>query len=545
MNKKLKITCCTVITLIIIASVLYSSIYANNIFLKKEDDNVLKIGFYEYNSYFYLDKNNYPSGFYNDLLDLIFTDLNLSYKYVFCKVSEATSKLENGEIDLLFGINKTKERSKKFEYTNHYIAVETYGVYTNKNIAYGELAKLNNLTFGYIPNEANSDWIIGLLKEREINVNLVKANSYKNLERLLINGKVDATISTIDNKKLSNMKKIFEYSIGPVYIAGNKDNKKIVSKIDNILSDYSDKNNNPIEKLKMRYFGNGIIIILSIGLGLVILILCIGLIIYKSKLPYINKNKVQKTVKNNIKNGKYFLQYQPIVNPKNRCIVGFEGLLRLKKDNKILTPYYFIKDIEENDMLYEISTYILKLAIRDYEIIRKYDNMSNDEFYVSVNMSLNEIENDNFIENISKIAKELNMKKHSICIEILERVAINDLSKIKKSIKKLKSFGFKIAIDDFGVEYSNLDILEKLDFDILKLDKYFIDDIDKSIIIKETIKFLSNLCKATNKVLISEGVEHEYQRDIIKNIENDKFYIQGYFYSKPVFIEDIDKINID
>nr|MCM0167937.1 diguanylate phosphodiesterase [Paeniclostridium ghonii] len=76
-------------------------------------------------------------------------------------------------------------------------------------------------------------------------------------------------------------------------------------------------------------------------------------------------------------------------------------------------------------------------------------------------------------------------------------------------------------------------------------DKYFIDGIKSSIFLKEIIIFLSNICKATNKSLICEGVEHVYQRDFIKNIKNEKLYIQGYYYSKPMSIENISKINID
>lgn len=115
-------------------------------------------------------------------------------------------------------------------------------------------------------------------------------------------------------------------------------------------------------------------------------------------------------------------------------------MLRLKKDNKILTPNYFIKDIENNDMLFETSLYILKFAINDYYTIKNYDNMKNCEFYISLNMSLNEIENDTFIKRICDIAVSMNMKKHSVCIEILEKVGINNLNKINKSIEKLKKW---------------------------------------------------------------------------------------------------------
>ena len=99
-----------------------------------------------------------------------------------------------------------------------------------------------------------------------------------------------------------------------------------------------------------------------------------------------------------------------------------------------------------------------------------------------------------------------------------------------------------IAIDDFGVEYSTLEILEKLDFDIIKLDKYFIDKIETSKFRKNAVDFISNFAMDNNKVIIAEGVENKTQKEIIKKYNHDKFYIQGYFYSKPVSITMINKI---
>lgn len=526
--------------------VLLGSIYTQD--EEKDSNEVLKVGFYNYSPYYYLE-NGKPSGYYNDVLNIICEDLDIKYEYVPVGISEAVNMLEKGEVDLILGINRTTERMEKFLYTNNYISMETYGIYTNKNIQYGNLHELENLKFAYIDGEANSDWIMELLKNSGVNVTPVSVNSYEELNKLLLTGDVDASISNVNSEDIHNARKIFEYSAGPVYIAANKEHEELIKNIDNKLESYEKSKNNPINKLEKTYFKKDLVLsvdsIISISILIVVIIATMAFLIYKSKLPERNKKKIQNSIREKIDKEKYFLQYQPIVNPKERHIVGFEGLLRLNENGKVLTPYYFIKDIENNDMLFEISLYLLRNAIKDYYIISKYENIDNDNIYISINMSLKEIENDEFISCICDMAKELKMKEQSICIEIVESVRINDLSKITYAIKKLKKSGFIIAIDDFGVEYSNIDILEKLDFDIVKLDKYFIDDIHNSIIIKEAVKFLSNICKAKNKVLISEGVEYSYQRDIIKNIDNNKFYIQGYFYSKPLNIEDISKINID
>lgn len=535
------------VILIVLAPIIDNNIYSQD---KPYKNKVIRVGFYDYNPYFYIDKGN-PTGYYNDILDTICKDLGAEYEYTYTGILQAMSMLRTGDLDLLIGMNRAADRVNEFEYTDSYINVETYGVYTSRSISYGNIEELQNLRFGYIPGEANSKWIMEFLEDRNIKVIPVKAHSYKELDDLLLKKEVDATISDINNTRLKNMKEIFEYSVGPVYIAGSKNNKKLIKDVDNILKGYAEQKHSPIDELKDIYFNK--INYPDKDNFNILAITCLSItaflfyIFYKKRLPYIKKSRIKKVISDDLKNDKYFLYYQPIVDPKKNIIIGFEGLLRLYKDEKVLTPYFFIKDIENNDMLFETSLHILKLAIRDYDIIKKYNNIKikNDKFYISLNMSLNEIENDDFIKRICDITTSMNMKKHSICIEIVEKVGISDLSKINKSIDRLKKCGFMIAIDDFGVEYSNLDILEKLDFDIVKIDKYFIDGIENSIFLKEIIIFLSNICKATNKSLICEGVEHVYQRDFIKNIKNEKLYIQGYYYSKPTSIDKISKINID
>ena len=116
---------------------------------------------------------------------------------------------------------------------------------------------------------------------------------------------------------------------------------------------------------------------------------------------------------------------------------------------------------------------------------------------------------------------------------------MENLDNLKKSIKRLKDAGFKIAIDDFGVEYSNLDVLKKLDFDVIKLDKYFIDDVCDCNIKEEIIMFMSKIAKRNGKALIIEGVEDKSQNELIKSIYNERLYVQGYLYNKPMPIEQI------
>ncbi|WP_042277872.1 EAL domain-containing protein [[Clostridium] dakarense] len=542
MNKLLK----RIFTLVIfIGCITPSSVCADNTYEK-----VFKVGFYEYKPYYFINKDGSPDGYYHDVLELLAKDLGIKFEYVDYELSQGIKKLESGELDLLVGIRHSKEREGKLIYTDHYIGTETYGVYTNKEILYGDLDKLEGLNFAFIEHELNSEWMIKFLEKKGINIVPVRAKSYDESIKLLQDNKVDVTVAAIKNNVLENKKKIYEYSAGPVYIAGSKNNEYVINEFDKILERYAKSNKNPIRDIQNKYFAKNLNtdsketkVILDISLlisAISIFIVCIYL------RPKIKKKKIKINIKERMNNNEYLLFYQPIVNPKKNNIVGFEALLRLR-DRKIgiVPPYLFIKEIEENDMLFDISIWVLKRVIKEYDLVKKSNNMISDNFYISMNVSLKEIENEKFINEIINCLLSSKIGKDKICLEIIEKVGINDLEKIQKSIKNLKEAGFMIAIDDFGVEYSNLDILEKLDFDIIKLDKYFIDGMEGSEVRKLIMNFLSQLTIIMGKTIIAEGVEKISQRDAIKRIKNDKFYIQGYIYSKPVSIDEIQDIKIN
>lgn len=548
MNKVIKKIFIAIIVLIV--SINPINLYAD--YQEKDVDRVLKVGFYSYKPYYFINDKGKPDGYYNDILELLSKDLDLKYEYVLSDFSTCLEKLEDGEIDLLVGLHYTRERAKKYIYTDNYIGVETHRIYTNKDIEYGSLEDLNGLRFAFIENEVNSQWILKLMERKNINLISVMTRSYEEAIKLLETNQVDATIAPTGNTGIMKSKKIYEFSLGTVYICGSKENEEIIKKIDKILDKYGELEKTPIQEVGAKYFYKEYnkykldkeAIRLLLIITFILVILCL-IIIYKNVYPNIRKKKIRKLIRDRMNKYKYLLYYQPIVNPKVDSIVGFEALLRLIDfDGTILSPNKFIKEIEENDMMFDVSIWALNKAIKDYKLIRQYNNMEDREFYISVNISFKEIENERFIEQIRKVLLENDMDRNTICLEIVESVGINDFSKIQKAIKELKESGFIIAIDDFGVEYSNLDILAKLDFDIIKLDKYFVDNVEKSKIRIEIMEFLSNLSVTRNKVIVAEGVEVKSQKDIIKNINHEKFYIQGYFYSSPLSIEKLKYINL-
>ncbi len=528
--------------LIVLILLIFNILLMNEKSTKIQSENIVKVGVYEYEPYIYLDRNGNVTGYYNDLLKLINKKYDFSYEYVECNISEGIDKLKNCDIDIMLGLPIDSRLNEDIIFNQQSIDEEEFGVFSKENIIMSDLKSSKNLKLGLVEDDFNAEWVLKFFKQNNINTEVVYKKNYKELSQLMKEDKIDIMV---DNPyKKNKYKMIYKFAGEPIYIAGNKNSSGILANIDKAIEEYRLQNNDSIEKLQLRYFDEDykkdlinkfILILISFILFLLITFIKI--------IPQIKKINTKKKIKYKMNKDKYLLQYQPIYNPRNKEIIGFEGLLRLlDEENKLVPPYKFIPEIEKNDMLFDISLWILKKAIEDYNKIKNYKCVSNKNFYISLNISLNEIENDNFVKQAIEILSKSNLEKNNICLEVIERFKINNTNKANKNIKLLRENGFKIAIDDFGIEYSNLDILEKLHIDTIKIDKNFVDGIGKDIIKNEIVLFISKIAKITNKSVVLEGVEEKYQDTIIKKIENDSIYVQGYYYNKPMYLEDIEKL---
>ncbi|GAA0092550.1 hypothetical protein UT300009_25790 [Paraclostridium bifermentans] len=537
--KKLKKYLIHIIQITVVISVfffLFSNINIDENKNKKE----VKVGLYEYGSYYCFDKGSKPNGYYNDLLKFISNKLGYKYTYVNCETQEGLDYLKNGKIDLLFGLSKTPDRENDYVFTDHYIADENYAIYCGKNNQYDDLEELNGAKFGYIKNEQNNRYVSNMLRKKNIQPEVINENSYEEAQADLKEYKVDFIVAPI-TRDLENHKfnRILEFSCEPVYIAGSKGNEAIINQIDKVLSE-SKYGILIYNKYYNEYFSKNVLknkIILA-------LILLISLFIYYIIFRKTRIIRKRKKINENLKNDKYLMYYQPIINPKTNTIVGLESLLRMKSEEGILTPNHFLADIEKSNMVFDISIWIIKKVIEDYNKIKTYDFCKNSKFYISVNISCIEIEDKKFMEKLIEISKSPNFIKDLICLEIVEKFKSSDLSKIQESILILKKHGFTIAIDDFGIEYSNLDLLSQIDANIIKLDRYFISDIKTTLLKRKIIEFVSEICKVSEKSIVCEGVENDEQLEIIKNIDYEKIYIQGFFYSKAISIEELEYFTI-
>lgn len=238
-----------------------------------------------------------------------------------------------------------------------------------------------------------------------------------------------------------------------------------------------------------------------------------------------------------IENHEFFLCYQPQINFLEKRIIAVEALIRWKHPKRgVVLPMDFIPVAEEMGFILPIGEWVLKTACRQAKL---WQDKNFPSIRVAVNVSTLQIKNMDFSKKIQEILRETGLQPEFLEIELTENVILG-AKEIYETIDDLKKIGLRIVLDDFGTGNSSLNYLRKIKVDSLKIDKSFVErmNVDKNndVILKAIITMASGL----NLDVIAEGIETKEQLDILK--ERDCQNGQGFYFSKPVSAEEIEKI---
>lgn len=244
-------------------------------------------------------------------------------------------------------------------------------------------------------------------------------------------------------------------------------------------------------------------------------------------------NELRQAVEEN----QLVVHYQPQIEIKTGKIIGVEALVRWNHPEKgLMYPDEFIALSEESRLIIPIGHWILKKACTDG---KKWIDKGKD-IYISVNISGSQFQNKNFIEEIKEILNILDFNPKNLVLEITETIAVSDIKHTISVLNELREMGILVSIDDFGTGYSSLSYLSEMAVNELKIDKSFVWDIEKNSKNKMISNTIIILAKELGLKVTAEGVENLEQLNILKDMNCD--YAQGYYISKPVAKEEIDKI---
>ncbi len=236
-----------------------------------------------------------------------------------------------------------------------------------------------------------------------------------------------------------------------------------------------------------------------------------------------------RTIKEALKEKRFFLEYQPIICNQSRKIVGVEALIRLRDNRKTYYPQEIIAYAEKYHLIEDIDRYVIAEA---FEAFTRFEKAGCALEFMSVNISSTEIKNPGFIDYVVETASSFSIAPEKITIEFTETQRPEDFSKEATFIKTLQAHGFKVAIDDFGSGYSSMIRLSQNRLDRIKIDRSFITGIHENKANQKIVEAIINLSKTFGLEIIVEGVETESDLAYLSN--KDIRYIQGYYFYRSL-----------
>ena len=253
-----------------------------------------------------------------------------------------------------------------------------------------------------------------------------------------------------------------------------------------------------------------------------------------------NEFKILTEVLEAIQKDQITFYLQPQCRISSKKIVGAEALARwIKPNGEIVSPLRYIPILEKYSFISDLDIILWEKAIK---WLRKWLDKGKKPVPISLNVSRSDIYSIDVCAHFIKLCKKYNIPHNLIKLEITESSYAETTEKVALLVKALRGNGFMVLMDDFGSGYSSLNVLKTLKIDAIKLDALFLnfenkEDDEKAIHILESV---INMTKQLSLPMIVEGVETKEHVDFLEGMGCR--YIQGYYFYKPLPIDEFEKI---
>lgn len=239
--------------------------------------------------------------------------------------------------------------------------------------------------------------------------------------------------------------------------------------------------------------------------------------------------------------GEFVVFFQPKIALKEETLAGAEALVRWKKrDGTIIPPDDFIPLFEKNGFILKLDFYVYEEVCKK---IKEWMETGSFVTPISVNVSRIHLYDELFVQKMKALVDKYSIPPKYIELELTESVFVRDTKNTIQVMKELKDYGFMVSIDDFGAGYSSLTLLKEMETDVIKLDKEFFCHEELKQQEQIIVSSIINMAKQLKMQVISEGIETKQQTQFLKGISCDM--VQGYYYAKPMPIEEFEEFKRD
>ncbi|MCC7077877.1 MAG: EAL domain-containing protein [Acidimicrobiia bacterium] len=225
------------------------------------------------------------------------------------------------------------------------------------------------------------------------------------------------------------------------------------------------------------------------------------------------------------------VHYQPIVALPDRDTVGFEALVRWQHPTRgLLPPGAFIPAAEQSGLIVEIGTWVLDEACREVRSWRDRGAVA-DTAWVSVNLSPRQFHRGDLVSDVDAALARHELAPDALRLEVTESCVMEDVDIVLEVLRSLRLRGLKVCIDDFGTGFSSLSLLHRAPFDVLKVDRSFVADVDREEASIEIVRTVTTLGETLGLEVVAEGVERSGQVRVLEGLGCG--FAQGFLFGRP------------
>ncbi len=226
----------------------------------------------------------------------------------------------------------------------------------------------------------------------------------------------------------------------------------------------------------------------------------------------------------------FVLFYQGIRDNKTQSIEKYEALIRIRSNGKLIAPNTFLEAAKIGGFLTQMTHLVIDQSLAALSRMKQ-------SCEISINITEDDLQSDELLEFLLKVCREYGINPNRITLEILEGISASGSKSHTRYLQKIKSEGFKIAIDDFGVEYSNFERIAELEVDFIKIDGKYIKNIDTNKRHKNIVEAIVYFAKTMHIEVVAEFVHNASVQEVVQSLGIE--YSQGYYFSEPKPIEEL------
>lgn len=249
--------------------------------------------------------------------------------------------------------------------------------------------------------------------------------------------------------------------------------------------------------------------------------------------------RAQQAFHEALRRKEFFTVYQPKVNIKTGKIAGAEALCRWYHNGELVLPGDFIPALEETNDICSLDFYMLANVCRD---IRRWLDEGRDVVRISVNLSRKHMINRNLLEEVREIIDEYKVPHQYLEFECTETTTDVEFGVLHRIVNGMQKMGISMAVDDYGVGYSSLNLLRGIPWNTVKIDRSILpvnafepDNRQLSVVLKHVLAMI----KEIGMECVVEGVETQHQLDLLREMDCD--VVQGFYFDRPLRVEDFEK----